>query len=78
MNHSSSNEWIEPPSPGDTFPRGALLARDSLLFTDGPTPCSTTLEAVGSSVAPASRWLLELLDEEDDRVCVLIADGGDE
>ena len=75
MTHSSSNEWTEPPSRGDVLPRGSLLDPRSLLFTDGPHPCSTSYGEVSNSAN--SRWVLELLDEEDDRVCVLIADGGD-
>jgi hypothetical protein len=75
MNHSYTDEWIPSPSP-DGCPCGVLVARHALLFTDRPKPGSTNGEARGAS-RPASRWLLELLDEEDDRVCVLIADGGD-
>jgi hypothetical protein len=77
MSHSGHDEWISGPSPGNEVPRGVLLAGRSLLFTDCLDPRSNSPGGVRSSTEPASRWLLELLDEEDDRVCVVIAEGGE-
>ena len=77
MNHSD-HEWMGDPAPVDDLPCGVLLARHSLLFTDRLNPGSTSVGRDGDGEVLASRWLLELLDEENDRVCVLIAEGGEE
>jgi hypothetical protein len=77
MTHSSRTEWMLGSSPGNQVPRGVLLADHSLLFTEGLDSRSTNLGVGHGSTEPASRWLLELLDEDDDCVCVVIAEGGE-